>query len=91
MIHLTRLNHEPLIVNSDLIEFIESAPDTVITLISGEKVVVLEKAEAVVKLIVEFRRALLGGVGNSGISASLPVLMRTEERSDWEEEESERG
>lgn len=91
MIHLTRLNHEPLIVNSDLIEFIEAAPDTVITMISREKVVVLEKTEEVVKRIVEFRRSLLAGVPNVGIQASLPVILRAEERRDEIDRESERG
>ena len=44
MIQLTRLNNHPLVVNSDLIKFVEQAPDTVITLLSGEKIVVRESA-----------------------------------------------
>jgi len=59
MIQLTRLNKKPLVVNSDLIEFIENAPDTVITLVTGEKVVVLESAEQIVELIIGFRQRLL--------------------------------
>ena len=59
MIQLTRLNKKPLVVNSDLIEFIESAPDTVITLITGEKVVVLEATEDILERIISFRRRLL--------------------------------
>jgi len=59
MIPLTRLNQRALIVNSDLIEFIENAPDTVITLVTGEKLVVLETAEQIKDLIVQFRRRLL--------------------------------
>jgi flagellar protein FlbD len=59
MIQLTRLNKKPLVVNSDLIEFIENAPDTVITLVTGEKVVVLESAEQIVELILRFRQRLL--------------------------------
>jgi len=58
MIRLTRLNNRPLVVNSDIIKFIENAPDTVITLISGEKIVVLESAQEVISKIVEFRRRL---------------------------------
>jgi len=49
-------------VNSDLIKFIEKAPDTVLTLVSGEKVVVLESCEQVLEKIVEFRRTILSGV-----------------------------
>jgi flagellar protein FlbD len=37
MIWLTRLNSHPLAVNSDLIKFVEQAPDTVLTLVNGEK------------------------------------------------------
>jgi flagellar protein FlbD len=59
MIRLTRLNNRPLVVNSDLIKFIENAPDTVITLVSGEKIVVLETVEEVMTRIVEYRRRLL--------------------------------
>ena len=60
MIRLTRLNNRPLVVNSDLIKFIENAPDTVITLISGEKIVVLETTEEVMARIFEYRRRLRG-------------------------------
>jgi flagellar protein FlbD len=59
MIQLTRLNNQPLIVNSDLIKFIEEAPDTFVTLVSGEKIVVREKIREVVDRIVEFRRTVL--------------------------------
>ena len=58
MICLTRLNNRPLVVNSELIKFIENAPDTVITLISGEKIVVLETAEEVMDRIINYRRIL---------------------------------
>jgi uncharacterized protein YlzI (FlbEa/FlbD family) len=60
MIRLTRLNNRPLVVNSDLIKFIENAPDTVITLATGEKIVVLETAEEVMARIVEYRQRLRG-------------------------------
>jgi flagellar protein FlbD len=62
MIQLTRLNHKPLIINSDLIEHIESTPDTVLSLTSGQTFVVRESAEEVVEKVVGFRRALLQGV-----------------------------
>jgi flagellar protein FlbD len=55
MIQLTRLNNSLLVVNSDLIKFIERAPDTVLTLVTGEKVVVLENVDQVMERIVEFR------------------------------------
>ena len=59
MIQLTRLNSIPLIVNSDLIKLIENAPDTVLTLVTGEKIIVLESSAQVVEKIVEFRRRIL--------------------------------
>lgn len=58
MIHVTRINHSPLVLNSDLIEHIEANPDTVISLTSGQKYVVMESAEDVIERVVEFRRRL---------------------------------
>jgi flagellar protein FlbD len=62
MIQLTRLNNHPLVVNSDLIKFVEQAPDTVITLLNGEKIVVRESAQNVLERVVEFRRSVLQGI-----------------------------
>jgi flagellar protein FlbD len=59
MIQLTRLNNSSLIVNSDLIKFIEQSPDTVITLLNSEKIIVRESAEQVLERIVHFRRAVV--------------------------------
>lgn len=58
MIRLTRLNRVPLVVNSDLIEHVEVTPDTVITLITGQKMMVLESANEVVKRVIDFRRCI---------------------------------
>ncbi|MCC6341940.1 MAG: flagellar FlbD family protein [Bryobacterales bacterium] len=60
MIRLTRLNHVPVFLNSDLIEHIEITPDTVISLTSGQKIVVLESADQVVDRVIAFRRAIWG-------------------------------
>jgi len=59
MIQLTRLNNSSLIVNSDMVKFIEQSPDTVITLLNGEKIIVRENADQVLERIVQFRRAVL--------------------------------
>jgi flagellar protein FlbD len=48
MIKLTRLNGEPFVLNADLIRYIESRPDTFITLTTGERVVVGETMDEVV-------------------------------------------
>jgi flagellar protein FlbD len=58
MIRVTRINHVPLVLNSDLIEHIETTPDTVISLTTGTKLVVLESADEVVRRVVEFRRKI---------------------------------
>jgi flagellar protein FlbD len=55
MIHLTRLNGNPLVINSDLIKYVEASPDTVLTLVNGEKIVVLESCEDVVNRTVAYR------------------------------------
>ncbi len=60
MIRVTRLNRVPLLLNSDLIEQIEITPDTVITLTTGEKLMVLESADEVAERVLAFRRAVAG-------------------------------
>ncbi len=58
MIHLTRINHVPLVLNADLIEHIETTPDTVISLTNGQKFLVLETTDEVVRKVIDFRRAI---------------------------------
>jgi uncharacterized protein YlzI (FlbEa/FlbD family) len=59
VIQLTRLNNTRLAVNCDLIKYVEEAPDTVITLLNGEKLVVLETTSEVIERVLEFRRSVL--------------------------------
>lgn len=72
MIHVTRLNHVPLVLNCDLIEHIESSPDTIITLLNGQKFVVLEAVEDVVRQVIEFRRAIHPLSGSEQIPSGEP-------------------
>ena len=58
MIQLTRINHIPLLLNADLIEHIETTPDTVISLTNGQKFMVLESTEEIVRRVIEFRRSI---------------------------------
>jgi flagellar protein FlbD len=58
MIHLTRLNRTPLFLNSDLIEHLQSTPDTVITLTSGHNFMVLESPEEIISRIVQYRHRI---------------------------------
>lgn len=72
MIKLTRLNNQPLVVNSDLIKSMENAPDTVLTLVTGDKIIVRESTEQVLERVIEFRRAVLAGLTHS--LADLPLV-----------------
>jgi flagellar protein FlbD len=73
MIRLTRLNHVPLMVNSDLIEHLEVTPDTVITLTTGQKIMVLESADEVLERVIQYRRAIYREM------CQCPTLRQTEE------------
>ncbi len=59
MIELTRLNGSRLSLNCDLIKYVDSAPDTLLTLVTGEKLVVLEVRAEVTRKIVEYRAAVI--------------------------------
>ena len=58
MIHLSRLNGRPFVVNAELIKFVEATPDTIISLTTGEKIVVGEDVDTVVKRAIEYGRSL---------------------------------
>jgi len=58
MIPLTRLNHQAFVVNADLIKFIEATPDTLLTLTSGERILVKESTEEVIRRVVQYGRML---------------------------------
>ena len=56
MIEVTRLNETKLIINADLIEFIEETPDTVISLIDGKKIIVKESRQDIKNLVILYKR-----------------------------------
>jgi flagellar protein FlbD len=74
MIQITRINRHTLVLNSDLIEHIESTPDTVIHLVNGQKMIVLEPAEEIVRRVVEFRRSLLRESPRIATTASVETI-----------------
>jgi flagellar protein FlbD len=59
MIELTRLNGNPMLLNSDLIKTAEASPDTMLTLINGEKLIVREELSQVLERVVIYRAELL--------------------------------
>ena len=69
MIHLTRLNRDLLVLNSDLIEHIEVTPDTVIILTTGQKFLVLQSADEVIERIRLFRQSILNGISVCPLTA----------------------
>ncbi len=77
MIHLTRLNNTSVTLNSDLIKFVEQSPDTVITLLNGEKILVRESAGEILDRIIEFRRRLLSGMSIGAQAASTALNVAT--------------
>jgi flagellar protein FlbD len=62
MIELTRLNGNPMLLNSDLIKTAEASPDTMLTLINGEKLIVRETCAEVVERVLAYRARLLAAV-----------------------------
>ena len=62
MIELTRLNGNPIVLNSDLIKTAEASPDTMLTLINGEKLIVRESCAVVTEKVLAYRASLLAAV-----------------------------
>jgi flagellar protein FlbD len=62
MIKLTRFDGTVFVLNSDIIQYIESTPDTIITLTTGDKVMVREKVEDVIKAVIEFKQTVFTGI-----------------------------
>ncbi len=58
MIKVTRLNGDGVYINSNLIEFIEETPDTMITLTTGKKIMVKEKIDVVIQAIIDYEMKL---------------------------------
>jgi flagellar protein FlbD len=74
MIQLTRLNGNKFYVNCDLLKYAEASPDTVLTLLTGEKIVVRESCEDVVALGISFRATVLSAAWPDA-AAAIGVLL----------------
>ncbi len=61
MITVTRLDGSQLIVNAELIEFIEATPDTILSMTTGKKVVIVEPPEAVVQAVIAYKQRIHTG------------------------------
>ncbi len=60
MIKVTHLNEDPFYINCELIEHMEETPDTVLTMLSGRKLLVAESAEEILKLTIEYKKRIHG-------------------------------
>jgi len=56
MIKVTRINDSELVVNADLIEFVEASPDTIVTLTTGKRIMVKESIDTIIEMVAEFKR-----------------------------------
>lgn len=61
MIRVHRLNNEEFLVNCELIEFVEETPNTVISMVSGRKLVVSESSAQIQALIIEYKQKIYLG------------------------------
>ena len=57
MIKLTHLGGEPFILNAELIQYVEARPDTFVTLVNGERLVVQESMDEVLRRAVAYQQA----------------------------------
>ena len=62
MIKVTRLDNREFTVNADMIEVIESTPETILSLSSGRKVVIRETVDEVVRRVIEYRHRVLPAI-----------------------------
>ncbi|CUS84511.1 flagellar protein FlbD [Candidatus Kryptobacter tengchongensis] len=72
MIKVTRLNGQEIVVNAELIEYLEASPDTIIALTTGKKIMVKESVDEVVEKIIEYRRRCFP-------SSLIPPVRKSEE------------
>lgn len=105
MIELTRLNGSLMMLNSDLIKTAESSPDTMLTLINGEKLIVREDTATVAERVLEYRARLLAdvarrlpdfskvqravGLMSLDVSGQPPQSQKTQKKSSMDEEDEE--
>ncbi len=61
MIQLTRLSGQSFVLNAEMIQEIEATPDTIVTLNSGQKIMVKETVDVVWEAVIDYKRTILGG------------------------------
>ena len=66
MIKLTRLNDKEMVINAEMIEFVEATPDTLISLQSGKKIMVMQPVDEVIELVVAYKRSCAQTIFSGG-------------------------
>lgn len=61
MISLTRFDGTTFVLNCDVIQYLEATPDTIIRLVTGEKLMVRERVQDVITAVVEFKKKIFVG------------------------------
>ncbi|AZS16108.1 flagellar FlbD family protein [Paenibacillus motobuensis] len=74
MISVTRLNGSQMWLNALMIETVEETPDTYVTLVTGKRIIVLEKAAEVIAMVKDYYSEI-------GIHAASIKVQQTEELS----------
>ena len=59
MISLTRINGTVFILNAELIESIDTSPDTIVSLVNGHKYLVKDSDKEVIEKVFEYKRSIL--------------------------------
>lgn len=60
MILLTRLNNRVVVLNADLIKIVEATPDTLVTLLNGDTILVREPVDEVIRRAIDYQRQIRG-------------------------------
>ena len=58
MIPVTKLNNQTFVLNAELIKYIETTPDTMITLTTGDRFMVKENADEIIRRVIDYGRLL---------------------------------
>jgi len=58
MIKLTKINNSLIVVNADLVEYVEALPDTIVTLTTGQKIIIKDSVDDVIRKVIEYKRVV---------------------------------
>jgi flagellar protein FlbD len=56
MITVTKINNTSITINAEMIEFVETTPDTIITMTNGKKIFVTESVDEIVEKVISYRQ-----------------------------------